>query len=143
MARVLLARADSLIRRRRCPDPFTSGFAQECLLQGQTGFLTLIEAPSLLRRLCRPDRDPVEFLLALQKSTDRPVLIVPQLTFFSKKPRRAQPSLVDMLFGPEDEPGRLRLLAALFRNPGKVFVEISAPIDLRRFLARPAPIRMS
>jgi glycerol-3-phosphate O-acyltransferase len=137
MARVLLARAESLIRRRRCPDPFTSGFAQESLLQGQAGFLTLIEAPSLLRRLCRPDRDPVEFLLALQKSTDRPVLIVPQLTFFSKKPRRAQPSLVDMLFGPEDEPGRLRLLAALFRNPGKVFVEISAPIDLRRFLARP------
>jgi glycerol-3-phosphate O-acyltransferase len=137
VARVLLARADSLIRRRRCPDPFTDGFAEECLRQGRAGFLTLIEAPTLLRRLCRPDRDPVEFLLSLQKSTDRPVLIVPQITFFSKKPRRAQPSLVDMLFGPEDEPGRLRLLAALFRNPGNVFVEISAPIDLRRFLARP------
>jgi glycerol-3-phosphate O-acyltransferase len=137
MARVLLARADSFIRRRRYPDPFASGFTRNRLLQGQAGFLTLIEAPSLLRRLCRSARDPVEFLVALQKSIDRPVLIVPQIMFFSKRPRRAQPSLVDMLFGPEDEPGRLRLLAALFKNPGNVFVEISAPIDLRRFLARP------
>ena len=137
MARVLLARTDSFIHRRRCPDPFASGFTRSQLLQGRAGFLTLIEAPSLLRRLYRRTRDPVEFLVALQKSIDRPVLIVPQIMFFSKKPRRAQPSLVDMLFGPEDEPGRLRLLAALFKNPGNVFVEISAPIDLRRFLARP------
>jgi glycerol-3-phosphate O-acyltransferase len=137
MARILLARAVSFIRRRRRPDPFESGFIQNQLLQGQAGFLTLIESSSLLRRLCRFTGDPVEFLIALQRSIDRPVLIVPQIMFFSKKPRRAQPSLVDMLFGPEDEPGRMRLLAALFKTPGNVFVEISAPIDLRRFLARP------
>jgi glycerol-3-phosphate O-acyltransferase len=137
MARILLARADSLLRRRRCPDPFGSGFVRNQLLQGKAGFLTLIEEPSLLRRFRRSAMDPLEFLIALQGAIDRPVLIVPQIVFFSKKPRRAQPTLVDMLFGPEDEPGRLRLLASLFKNPGNVFVEISAPIDLQRFLARP------
>ena len=137
MARVLLARADSFIRRRRCPDPFASGFYPEPAPAGPGRLSDADRGPvPPATRFYRRTRDPVEFLVTLQKSIDRPVLIVPQIMFFSKKPRRAQPSLVDMLFGPEDEPGRLRLLAALFKNPGNVFVEISAPIDLQRFLAR-------
>ncbi|HWR91549.1 MAG TPA: 1-acyl-sn-glycerol-3-phosphate acyltransferase, partial [Desulfobacterales bacterium] len=46
-------------------------------------------------------------------------------------------TLMDMLFGPEEDPGQLRRLAALFKTSGNVFVEISPPVDLCRFLARP------
>jgi glycerol-3-phosphate O-acyltransferase len=137
MLRILLARTDEFIHRRHRSGPFESGFIQDQLLQGHAGFLALIETPSLLQRFRRPAVDPVEFLISLQKTIDRPVLIVPQIMFFSKHPRSSQPTLVDMLFGPEDEPGRLRMLTALFKNPGNVFVELSAPIDLRRFLERP------
>jgi len=137
MFRILLACTDSLWHLRRLPDPMANGFLETQLLQGQAGFLTLIEHRRFWHRFRRPRPDPVEFLIALQQRTERPILIVPQLMFFSRNPRRARLSLVDMLFGPEDEPGRLRLLASLFKNPGNVFVELSPPIDLRRFLARP------
>ncbi len=136
MLRILLACADSLWHLRRMPDPMANGFMENQLLQGQAGFLTLIEKRRFWHRFRRPRVDPVEFLISLQKRIDRPILLVPQLMFFSRNPRRARLRLMDMLFGTEDEPGRLRLLTSLFKNPGNVFVELSPPIDMRRFLAR-------
>ena len=137
MIRILVACADSLWQFRRVPDPMADGFVENELRQGRAGFLTLIEKRRFWHRFRRPRVDPVEFLISLQKRIDRPILIIPQLIFFSRNPRRSRLTLVDMLFGPEDEPGRLRLLTALFKNPGNVFVELSPPIDLRRYLARP------
>jgi glycerol-3-phosphate O-acyltransferase len=138
LARILAACALTLWRERRLPDPTGNGFYRDQLLGGQAGFLTLLHAPGRLRGWFAPaPPDPMEFLIRLQKSTDRPVLVVPQIVFFTRNARRARPSLLDMLFGPEDEPGRLRLLATLFKKAGNVFVELSPPIDLQRFLARP------
>jgi glycerol-3-phosphate O-acyltransferase len=137
MFQILLASLDSLWNLRRLPDPVGNGFLENELLRGKAGFLTLIPARRFWHRFRRPAVDPVEFLISLQKRIERPILIVPQVMFFSRNPRRAHPTIVDMLFGPEDEPGRLRRLAALFKTPGNVFVEISPPIDVRRFLSRP------
>jgi glycerol-3-phosphate O-acyltransferase len=137
MFQILLAAGDHLWQRRRLPDPFGNGFLREEFLRGRSGFMTLIEKRRIWRRFRKPPVDPVEFLIGLQPTIDRPILLVPLLIFFSKKPRRARPTLVDMLFGPEDEPGRLRLLTALFKTPGNVFAEVSPAVDLRRFLARP------
>jgi glycerol-3-phosphate O-acyltransferase len=135
--RVLLAHADSLVRKQRLPDPYMSGFFRDELLQGKAGFFSLIEKRGRIRRFLKTSVDPVAFLISVQKSTERPVLIVPQIMFFSRNPGRSQPNLTDMLFGTEDKPGRLRRLAAMFKNPGNVFAEISPPICVRSFLERP------
>jgi len=135
--RVFLSRADGLVRNRRLPDPYANGFIRDELLGGKAGFFPLIAKRGWIRGLFKASVDPVAFLISVQKATERPVLIVPQIMFFSRKPGRARPTLVDMLFGPEDAPGRLRQLAALFKNPGKVFVEISPPISVGSFLKRP------
>jgi glycerol-3-phosphate O-acyltransferase len=137
MFRILLSYLESLWRFRRCPDPMADGFLENEMKRGCAGFLTLIEKRGFWRRFVRPRQDPVEFLIALQKTTARPILLVPQVMFFSRNPRRMHLTLVDMIFGTEDEPGRLRLLASLFKKPGNVFAEISPPLDVRRFLARP------
>ncbi|MBW1822529.1 MAG: 1-acyl-sn-glycerol-3-phosphate acyltransferase, partial [Deltaproteobacteria bacterium] len=47
------------------------------------------------------------------------------------------PTIIDILFGPEDKPGKIRRLATLFKNPGKVFVETSQPVNLMHFLENP------
>ncbi|MCU0561507.1 MAG: 1-acyl-sn-glycerol-3-phosphate acyltransferase [Desulfobacterales bacterium] len=137
MARILLAHLVGLLRQRRFPEPYGSGHLRAELLQDRAGFFTLIPERRFWWHFGRPPMDPVEFLITVQQTVDVPVLIVPQLMLFSKKPRRSQPSLIDMLFGPEDEPGRLRGLVALFKKRGQAFVEISEPIDLREFLDRP------
>ena len=137
MFHILLAHLDSLIRQRRFPDPYGSGYLRDELLKDRAAFFTLMPGERPGWRFGRPPVDPVEFLITVQQSTEVPVLIVPQLVLFSKKPRRSLPTLVDMLFGPEDEPGRLRGLVMLFKRHGQVLVEISEPIHLREFLDRP------
>jgi len=42
-----------------------------------------------------------------------------------------------MLFGTQENPGRIRRLIALFNNPKKIFLESSEPISLEIFLNRP------
>lgn len=137
LLRVLLAHIHSLLTQGRFPDPRGSGYWRRELLAGKAGFLSLLDQRSRWRKPWRKTTDPVEFLIDFQKSTERPVLIVPHLLFFSKKPGRSQPTLVQMILGPEEAPGHLRRLTALFKSSGNVFAEISPPIDVRRFLARP------
>jgi glycerol-3-phosphate O-acyltransferase len=137
MLRILLAHADSLLRHGRWPDPYDSGFLHDELLKAEAGFFTLIQKTHFWQRFGKGPVDPVEFLIRLQKTTAQPVLVVPQIMFFGKRPRRASPTLIDMLFGPEDEPGRLRRLALMFKQSGNAFVEISPPISVQRFLERP------
>ena len=45
------------------------------------------------------------------------------------------PSIIDFLFGTKENPGKMRRLFMLFKNPGKVFVETSEPINLKTFLS--------
>jgi glycerol-3-phosphate O-acyltransferase len=70
----------------------------------------------------------------MQKSIDRPIYLVPQLMFFSKTARHENPTLIDILFGPEDKPGKIRRLYTLSKNAGKVFVEMSEPLNLKQYL---------
>ncbi len=79
----------------------------------------------------------MEYLIELQRSTDRPVYLVPHLMFFGKKPMRAKASVWDVLFGTELRPKALRRLMTLLKNPGKIFIELSEPMDLKRFVQAP------
>jgi glycerol-3-phosphate O-acyltransferase len=74
------------------------------------------------------------YLIELQQTIDRPIYIVPQWLFFSKRPHRPPRNLVDVLFGSEENPGRLRRWVLVLRAPQKVFVEISDPVNLKDFL---------
>jgi glycerol-3-phosphate O-acyltransferase len=134
LVKILLARLESILRYRSLPNPYTSGYIKQELLNGRSGFLSLVGRKSFYRRFVKAHTDPVQYLIEMQKAIERPVYLVPQLIFFSKTARREDPTLLDILFGPEDKPGRIRRLYTLFRNPGKVFVEVSEPVDLKLYL---------
>jgi len=137
LLRMLVVRLRRLFRRQGLPNPYRSGYISERLLSGTAGFLSLVGRQSFYRRFVKAHTDPLAHLIELQRSTDRCIHFVPQLFFFSKHPHRARPRLVDMVFGPEDQPGVLRRLYILFKNPGKVFVELSQPVNLKSFLEAP------
>jgi glycerol-3-phosphate O-acyltransferase len=134
LIKMLVAHVDFFIHKRTFPDPYKSGYIGQSLLENKAGFLSLVSRKGFYRRFVKAQTDPIQYLIELQRSTDRPVYVVPQLMFFSKNPHRASPTLIDILFGPEDKPGRIRRLIALFKNPGKVFFEISEPVNLKTYL---------
>ncbi len=135
--RVYFSAVDALLKSGRPPDPYESGYIEQELLGGRAAFMSLVHRKGFYRRFIREKTDPLEYLIDIQRQTDRPVVIIPQLMFFSRKPPRSIPTLVDILFGTEERPGKLRRFLLLFKNPGKVFVEISRPVNLKQFLETP------
>jgi glycerol-3-phosphate O-acyltransferase len=134
---ILLAFLNGLRRDRRLPDPYASGFIRQELLQGRAALASLMEPRDFYRRFVKAKTDPLRHLIEFQQSLDRPLVLVPQLFFYGRKPDATYPSLTDMLFGSEQRPGLWRKLATLLKSPGRVFIEVSEPLDLQAFLARP------
>ncbi|MFH1975464.1 MAG: 1-acyl-sn-glycerol-3-phosphate acyltransferase [Pseudomonadota bacterium] len=132
--RTLLSYLDYFFQNKSFPDPYKSGYIREELLKGKSAFLSLVEGKAFYRRFVKSETDPLSYLIELQKITERPVYIIPQIMSFGKNPMRATPSLTDIIFGTPDNPGRLRKIATLFKYPEKIIVEISEPINLKNFL---------
>ncbi len=137
LLKMVAARLSYMFRRRNFPDPYESGYFKDELFNGRTGFLSLVGKKSFHDRFLKSKTDPIHYLIEMQKETERPIYIIPHLMFFSKRPHRATPSLIDMLFGPEEKPGLIRRVVTLFKNPGRVFVEISEPVSLKHYLEAP------
>ncbi|MFP4307300.1 MAG: 1-acyl-sn-glycerol-3-phosphate acyltransferase [Desulfococcaceae bacterium] len=134
--RIVVAHLRHFFRHWRFPDPYANGYLRSELLSGKAGLLSLVEPRGFYLRFVKSNPDPLRYLVEMQRTLDRPVFLVPQVLFYSKKPRRSRPTLVDMVFGSREKPGRLRRMFALFKTPESVFVEISEPVDLRDYMAR-------
>ncbi|MDP2646136.1 MAG: 1-acyl-sn-glycerol-3-phosphate acyltransferase [Desulfobacterales bacterium] len=132
--RVFFAHMDYFIRNFAILNPYNNGFIKEELLKGRAALLYLVEKKGFYRRFVKAYPDPLQFLIEIQKSIDRPIYIVPHLMFFGKKPNRSVPNLSDLLFGTEEKPGRLRKGFILFNNPSTIFAEISEPVNLKKFI---------
>ncbi len=84
------------------------------------------------------DVDLVRTLVEIQRTTERPLLLVPQTLVWTKRTPNKQPTLVDVLFGPSDWPGRVRTALQLLFNFQNAIHRGGDPFDLLAFLrARP------
>jgi glycerol-3-phosphate O-acyltransferase len=135
--RILLAQIDFFFQNLKPLHPYNNDYLRQALLKDRAGYLSLVGKKAFYRRFIKAQKSPITYLLETQKLSQRPIYLVPQLLFFTQKPRRAHPSALDMLFGPEDNPGKIRRLIVLFKRPEKIFVEVSEPINLKDYLSAP------
>ena len=133
--RSILAHIDWFFSHWSRLDPYENGYLAPELIKGRTMLMPLVEKKGFYRRFVKAQTDPLRFLIELQSDTERPIYIIPHLMFFSKSPACEAPRLRDLFFGSEQRPGLLRRLVILFRQSGKVFAEISHPLDLKKFIA--------
>ncbi|MFO7713976.1 1-acyl-sn-glycerol-3-phosphate acyltransferase [Desulfosarcina sp.] len=134
--RICLAYLDELFAERRIHNPYRSDYYQRALLSSGCATLALVEKKGFYRRFVKEKNDPLGYLIEVQKRIDRPIYLVPQLMFFGKKPLPAVPSLFDLFFGTSHRPGMFRKLVTLIRYPGKIFVELSPPLNLQQWLSQ-------
>ncbi|MGB5310608.1 MAG: 1-acyl-sn-glycerol-3-phosphate acyltransferase [Polyangiales bacterium] len=80
------------------------------------------------------DVDLIETLVAKQRVSDRPILLVPQTFVWSKQPETATPSLIDLLFGPVQWPGRVRVFFQFLLNYRDAKLRSGEPFNLGEFL---------
>ncbi|MCJ7615372.1 MAG: 1-acyl-sn-glycerol-3-phosphate acyltransferase, partial [Desulfobacterales bacterium] len=132
--KICLSYLDYVFHNKAWPNPYKSGYIKQELINGRSGLLSLVEKKGFYRRFVKEKADPIRCLIEIQKSTECPIFIVPQLMFFSTKPHRSTPNLIDIIFGTEERPGKIRRVVTLFKKPGNVFVEVSEPVNLKEFL---------
>lgn len=137
LIRIFFAHVDHLFRYKIFPNPYESGYFKRQMEAGAAAFLSLIGRKGFYHRFVKAKWDPLKYLIELQCTTDRPIYIVPQWLLFSKKPHRPPGTLLDIMFGSRENPGRLRRWAVILRTPQKAFVEISDPVNLQHFLQEP------
>ncbi|MBW1961066.1 MAG: 1-acyl-sn-glycerol-3-phosphate acyltransferase, partial [Deltaproteobacteria bacterium] len=137
LLRVLLAFIDFFFFNFSFPSPYKSGYFHQELKNGQVALLSLVDKRSFYRRFVKSKIDPIQHLIEIQQTIDRPIFIVPHLMFFDRNPERPVPTLFDLLFGSKGNPGRIRRFFTLLINPKHVFVEVSEPLNLQQFLALP------
>lgn len=134
VARLLqMALAGSLhwIRFGKKFNPYGADQLKSILNQHGAAQMALIGKRDFRQRFVKQKADPLVTLLAMQQQSKRPIFLVPQLFFHSRRPDPVIPSLGDIVFGTEQKPHKIRILFTLIRNPKQVFFEFSQPVDLR------------
>ena len=130
-----LGRGERRLRlRRQIPEEKA---LEQVVRQHHGALLFLRRPPRLGRRAPRGEQLPVDLLQVLlraQRAMDRPILLVPQTFVWTKRPPQAGGSPVDRLLGPEEYPGRLRVLLQFLRNYRHARLRSGEPFDLRRFV---------
>ncbi|NOY69857.1 MAG: glycerol-3-phosphate acyltransferase [Deltaproteobacteria bacterium] len=127
----------SFLKHLSFPDPYDSGYISDKLISGEAAFLSLIEDKGFYRRLVESKKDPIDYLIEIQTTLEAPIYFVPQVILYDTAPGTRRPSLIDLIFGTSEKPGRLRRLFLLIKSPGKIIMEAAEPVRLDEFLARP------
>ena len=80
--------------------------------------------------------DLIETLVARQRTTPQPILLVPQTFVWSKQAGTASPSLLDLLFGPVQWPGRVRVFCQFLLNYRDAKLRSGEPFDIKEFIEK-------
>ncbi len=109
---------------------------------GASAVLFLKRPPGVLDAALRGRAEGDPFLRALfevQRTSKRPILLVPQVFVWSKFPdQKGERGLEDIFLGPREWPGRVRTFAQFLANYRHVTLRAGEPIDLATFLAQEA-----
>ncbi len=77
----------------------------------------------------------IERLVALQRRIDKPILLVPQVIVWPRKPPSTRRTWFDILFGEQEASGRLRKLGHFIRHRRSASVQLGEPVDLQKVIA--------
>jgi glycerol-3-phosphate O-acyltransferase len=134
---IILARIDFYLHHFKKQNPYSSGYITDQIGRNKSGFLFLIEKKAFYKRFVKSSPDPLTLIIEMQKKNATPVYILPQAIVFGSNPTRKSNNLFDILFGTTEKPRKLKKLYTILKNPQKITVEISDPVNLNDFLEKP------
>lgn len=116
--------------------PPTASALMQTVAAGSTALLFLRRPVTLINRSESYSEKHVEALLALQRQTARPILLLPESLLWATRAAGLRRTIIDSIFGDREAPGRLReLLGFLWTYEGSRF-HVGAPVNLQSVLER-------
>lgn len=105
---------------------------------GESAALFLKRPPNLFEPMSRKGKIEgdlfIKTLFEVQRATERPILLVPQVFVWSKHPDEAQHTVFDAVLGSREWPGKIRTVAQFLMNYRHVTLRSGEPVDVRTFL---------
>lgn len=110
------------------------------VVEAQHSALLFLRRPPSFARDERKGRelevDLIRTLVHSQRQMAAPILLVPQTFVFSKLPPRKRRSILDLIFGPSEWPGKIRVFFQFILNFRNALLRTGEPFDLQAFLAQ-------
>ncbi len=78
-------------------------------------------------------------LIAVQRTMNTPLLLVPQILIWERRPDTSSASIIDSFFGDPQVPGRIRKLLSFLLNHRRAQAQMAEPINLLTFLGEHGP----
>jgi glycerol-3-phosphate O-acyltransferase len=77
----------------------------------------------------------IRTIFEVQRQSQKPILLVPQVFVWSKHPDQARQSAFDAMLGSREWPGKIRTVAQFLMNYRDVTLRAGEPVDVQTFLA--------
>ena len=107
---------------------------------GESAALFLKRPPNLFEPMAHKGRIEgdlfIRTLFEVQRTTTRPILLMPQVFIWSKHPDQAQHTVLDSVLGSREWPGKLRTIAQFMLNYRHVTLRAGEAVSVRAFLER-------
>ncbi len=112
--------------------------ALETVVSSRASALLFLRKPPALGRDTRKGErievDLIRTLVEAQRKIAEPILLLPQTFVWSKLPPNKRRTLLDLVFGPSEWPGRLRVFFQFLLNYRNALLRSGEPFDLKAFL---------
>ena len=108
---------------------------QVTLHEGRAALVFMRRGRSVLPTAAEEHHELFEDLIRIQQESDVPIILVPQFLLWKRTSDRYDRSIVDMVFGHPDAPGRLRKFVNFVLNHRRAFVHVGDTLNLKEFIA--------
>jgi glycerol-3-phosphate O-acyltransferase len=107
---------------------------ERCVTSGQPAEIFLRRPMHLLSTTSAFRARFMEVLVRVQRSMQRPIVLVPVFLALKQRPGKFEPTPLDAIFGTVEEPGLLRALGRVLVAGENARFEVSEPVDLKAFV---------
>jgi glycerol-3-phosphate O-acyltransferase len=125
-------------RRLRFRRQIPEDRALEDTVRDKFGALLFLRRPPKVGKVEHKGRelevDLIRTLVEAQRKMDEPILLCPQTFVWTKRPAQKKPSLIDLIFGPREWPGRIRVLFQFLFNYRNAVLSAGEPWSLKKFM---------
>jgi glycerol-3-phosphate O-acyltransferase len=110
----------------------TGEYMKQLIDGGRSIVLSLLSRKSFLRRFVDIKADALHYLVDIQKQTDDPIYIIPQITYWNRNPDRTN---MFMTLKATGDRGLFSALFTMFKSATPAFVKLTVPINLKEEMA--------
>ncbi len=124
-----------LLRQGCFPEPYEAGYYGEKIREGHSGLFPLVGKRGYYRSTVLVGNDPLEHLVEIQKSCDRPIYIVPVVLLYNRRPEgKSRRGPLEIFRGQRKHFGYVRKMLSFIRGNPYAVIETGEPLNVQEIL---------